>query len=154
MAHTTHGHHIPGTTLVDLDPEFRAKCGGPNYCTSCSREIATYQLLEVEVTETLDSSVPYMREVPTEYSIGEGTNFPVRVLAVMSQYLKARLPQGDDEPTYEIYIVTFTKTLQHYKAMVATTLPDKMYYEVTHNGDRRETYIDAYRKIENVVIPD
>jgi hypothetical protein len=29
-----------------------------------------------------------------------------------------------------------------------------MYYEITHNGDKGETYLDAYKKWENVCIPD
>ena len=29
-----------------------------------------------------------------------------------------------------------------------------MYYEVTYSGDKREFYLDAYEKQENVVIKD
>ena len=38
--------------------------------------------------------------------------------------------------------------------MVSTTITDGMYYEITYNGDRKETYIDAYKKWENKRIPD
>lgn len=51
-----------------------------------------------------------------------------------------------------IYIVWFCKTLQNWKALVSTDLPDGMYYEITHNGDKNETYLDAYKKFENVTI--
>lgn len=27
-----------------------------------------------------------------------------------------------------------------------------MYYEVTYNGDKKETYLDAYKKWENVCV--
>ena len=54
----------------------------------------------------------------------------------------------------DVYVVWQCKTLQNWKAMASTTVPDGMYYEGTHNGDARETYIDAYRKWENVCIPD
>ena len=30
---------------------------------------------------------------------------------------------------------------------------DGMYYEVTFNGDKREWYLDAYKKFENRVYP-
>ena len=30
-----------------------------------------------------------------------------------------------------------------------TTLPDDMYYEVAYNGDKKEVYLDAYKKFEN-----
>lgn len=48
-----------------------------------------------------------------------------------------------------VFIVWFCKTLQNWKALVSTTLPDGMYYEVTYNGDKKEVYLDAYMKFEN-----
>lgn len=48
-----------------------------------------------------------------------------------------------------VFIVWFCKTLQNWKALVSTTLPDGMYYEVTYNGDKKEAYLDAYKKFEN-----
>ena len=32
------------------------------------------------------------------------------------------------------------------------TVSDGMYYEITHNGDKNETYVDAYKKWENFAI--
>lgn len=49
----------------------------------------------------------------------------------------------------DVYIVWFCKTLQNWKALLSTTLPDGMYYEVTYNGDKKEVYLDAYKKFEN-----
>ena len=54
----------------------------------------------------------------------------------------------------DVFIVWFCKTLQNWKALVSTTVSDGMYYEITHNGDKNETYLDAYKKWENVCIPD
>lgn len=48
-----------------------------------------------------------------------------------------------------IYVVWLNKTLQNNKALLSTTLPDGMYYEVTYNGDKNEFYLDAYKKFEN-----
>lgn len=56
----------------------------------------------------------------------------------------------DSTPSFETYIVWECKILQNNKAMVSTTLPDGMYYEVTYNGDKKEFYLDAYKKIENI----
>lgn len=53
-----------------------------------------------------------------------------------------------------VFIVWFCKTLQNWKALVSTTISDGMYYEVTYNGDEHETYLDVYKKWENVCIPD
>ncbi len=49
----------------------------------------------------------------------------------------------------DVYIVWFCKTLQDWKTLLSTTLPDGMYYEVTYNGDKKEVYLDAYKKFEN-----
>ena len=54
----------------------------------------------------------------------------------------------------DVFIVWFSKTLQNWKALVSTTVSDGMYYEVTHNGDKCETYLDAYKKWDNKCIPD
>ena len=48
-----------------------------------------------------------------------------------------------------VFIVWSCKTLQNWKALVSTTLPDGMYYEVTYNGDKKEVYLDAYKKFDN-----
>lgn len=48
----------------------------------------------------------------------------------------------------------FSKTLQNWKALVSTTVSDGMYYEITHNGDKKETYLDVYKKWENQCIAD
>lgn len=71
-------------------------------------------------------------------------------------YYNSRVEITDDfEITEEnVFIVWFCKTLQNWKALVSTTVSDGMYYEVTYNGDKQETYLDAYKKWENVRIED
>ena len=54
----------------------------------------------------------------------------------------------------DVYIVWFSKTLQNWKALVSTTVPDGKYYEITHNGDKKETYVDVYVKLENFTVED
>lgn len=54
----------------------------------------------------------------------------------------------------DVYVVWFCKTLQNWKALLSTTVSDGMYYEVTYNGDKKEAYIDAYKKWENVCVKD
>jgi hypothetical protein len=54
----------------------------------------------------------------------------------------------------DVFIVWFSKTLQNWKALVSTTVSDGMYYEITHNGDKNETYLDVYKKWDNKCIPD
>lgn len=52
----------------------------------------------------------------------------------------------------DVFVVWFAKTLQNWKCLVSTTVPDGMYYEVTHNGDKNETYVDVYKKWENYCV--
>lgn len=79
--------------------------------------------------------------------------FTEQALNVVFQYVKYHLEKTDTHVTFtedEVYVVWFAKTLQNWKALVSTTLPDGMYYEVTHNGDKGETYLDAYKKFDNI----
>lgn len=54
---------------------------------------------------------------------------------------------GDD-----VFVVWSCKTLQNNKALLSTTVSDGMYYEVTFNGDKKEMYLDVYKKWENKCI--
>lgn len=56
--------------------------------------------------------------------------------------------------TDDVFVVWFCKTLQNWKALLSTKVPDGVYYEITHNGDRDETYVDVYKKWENLCIKD
>ena len=49
----------------------------------------------------------------------------------------------------DVFIVWSVKALQNNKALVSTTVSDGMYYELTYNGDKKELYLDAYKKWEN-----
>lgn len=72
-------------------------------------------------------------------------------------YVTNHLEKTDTHATFsldEVYVVWFSKTLQNWKALYSTTLPDGMYYEVTYNGDHMEAYLDAYKKFDNVRISD
>jgi len=51
-----------------------------------------------------------------------------------------------------VFVVWMCKTLQNNKAIVSTTVSDGMLYELTYNGDKRELYLDAYKKWENKCI--
>ena len=79
-----------------------------------------------------------------------------KAIRIVMDYYNSHVEKTDDFHITEedVYIVWFCKTLQNWKALVSTTVSDGMYYEVTYNGDKRETYLDAYKKWENVRITD
>ena len=54
----------------------------------------------------------------------------------------------------DVYLIWTCKTLQNWKSIISTNLPDGMIYECTYNGDKDELYLDAYKKFENKKITD
>ena len=73
----------------------------------------------------------------------------------VAEYANRHLDKSDAKQINEndVFIVWMCKTLQNSKALVSTTLFDGMYYELTYNGDKKELYLDAYKKWENQCIP-
>lgn len=70
---------------------------------------------------------------------------------VVADYANDHLDKADGKQITEedVFIVWMCKTLQNNKALASTTLFDGMYYELTYNGDKKELYVDAYKKWEN-----
>ena len=70
---------------------------------------------------------------------------------IVADYANEHIDKTDAKKITEddVYIVWMCKTLQNSKAMVSTTLFDGMYYEITYNGDKKEAYLDAYKKFKN-----
>lgn len=66
-------------------------------------------------------------------------------------YFNENADKTDNAPIREddVFIVWMCKTLQNCKAMASTTVHDQMYYELTYNGNKKELYLDAYKKWEN-----
>lgn len=72
---------------------------------------------------------------------------------IVRNYVIDHLDKSTPLPvSFETFIVWKSKVLQNWKWLLSTTLPDGMYYELTYNGDKREYYLDAYRKVENKVV--
>lgn len=67
------------------------------------------------------------------------------------KYVNRHNPKSEVE-VFDVYVVWTCKTLQNNKALLSTTLPDGMYFEATYNGDKKELYLDAYKKEKNVCI--
>ena len=75
-------------------------------------------------------------------------------IRIVYDYIIDHLDKSDHVPEIKIYIVWKCKTLQNWKYLISSSLFDGMYYEVTYNGDKKEWYLDAYKKFENKVIKE
>ena len=76
-------------------------------------------------------------------------------LAAAKNY-NAHQPQRGHNPVTpdDLGVVWFSKTIRNWKALVTSMVADGMYYEVTHNGAKNETYVDAYVKVGHENVPD
>lgn len=77
-----------------------------------------------------------------------------KALKIVRDYITEHLDKSDQTPTFEVYMVWKAKALQNWKYLISSTLFDGMYYELTYNGDKKEWYLDAYKKFENRVIKE
>lgn len=77
-----------------------------------------------------------------------------KALEIVRNYVEEHLDKSDLHPAYAVYIVWKCKALQNWKWLLASTLSDGMYYELTYNGDKEEFYLDAYKKFENRVVKE
>lgn len=77
-----------------------------------------------------------------------------RAKQIVVEYFNSHLDKTDGKQIglEDVYVVWFCKTLQNWKALLSTNVRDGMYYEITHNGDKNETYVDVYKKWENYAV--
>jgi hypothetical protein len=87
---------------------------------------------------------------------GVKMNYQEKAKKIVIDYYNEHVEKTDNKKLTEseVFIVWFSKTLQNWKALVSTTISDGMYYEITYNGNKKETYLDAYKKWENVCVKD
>lgn len=78
-------------------------------------------------------------------------DYTLKAREIVRDYVNEHLDKTDGIAIdmTDTYVVWHCKTLQNWKTLVSTRLPDGMYYEVTYNGDKNEVYLDTYKKFEN-----
>lgn len=75
-----------------------------------------------------------------------------QAMSIVRNYIEEHLDKSDEKPNFDVYTVWKAKALQNWKYLLSSSLFDGMYYELTYNGDKKEWYLDAYKKFENRVI--
>jgi hypothetical protein len=105
-------------------------------CTYC--ELGEVAMSEIDIQDIQkDDSDRFLKLAKAAVQIAYKTEFDISI------------------PVEELYIVWSAKTLQNYKALLSTdslALRDGLYFEVTLNGDKGETYVDIYHRVSNQAI--
>lgn len=139
MSYTRHGYLIPGTQPADPEP-YKSRCKGPGECPICSKDVKDWNASQLA-----------LNAIDTVQNLS--VDFQHQAMEMVRNYI-AENYSGPGYLNFDMYVVWFCKTLQNWKAIVCSTMADGHMYEVTHNGDKGETYIDDYVKVDNVVVPD
>lgn len=81
----------------------------------------------------------------------DNMEFMRRCRGIVADYFNEHVDKTDGKhiTVDDVYVVWSCKTLQNNKALLSTNVSDGMYYEITYNGDKDETYVDVYKKWEN-----
>lgn len=79
-----------------------------------------------------------------------------KAIKIVVDYINEHLDKTDGKAVTadEVYTVWKCKTLQNWKYLLSSALPDGMYYELTYDGDKGVWYLDAYKKFENRTVDD
>ena len=72
-----------------------------------------------------------------------------RALQIMLNYIRKQV-SGE----FEIFTVWKAKILNNCKYIFKVDRIDGRIYELTYNGQKNEWYLDAYKKLENIVIEE
>ena len=91
-----------------------------------------------------------IQKLSAQKEAGRGIQY--KAIQIVRAYVETHLEVTDPTPEFQVYVVWFVKVLQNWKALVSTSLPDGMYYELTYDGDKSKVYVDAYKKFDNVAI--
>lgn len=95
-----------------------------------------------------------VEETPQQI-VDHNIEFIERARQLASEEFNERFASAQVKTTgAQFYVVWFAKTLGNWKALVSTDLIAGQYWEITYNGAKKETYVDAYVKFSNRAVPD
>lgn len=73
----------------------------------------------------------------------------LKAIELVRNYILSKWDATVTLTEFDVYVVWQCKALQNWKFLLSSTIPDGMYYELTYNGNKKEWYLDAYKKFEN-----
>ena len=99
-------------------------------------------------------NIEQVKDILRRKSKRDNEKFIDKCKEIIVAYFNANVDKTDNKKITreDVFVVWSCKTLQNNKALLSTTVSDGMYYEITHNGDKKETYVDAYKKWENFMV--
>lgn len=110
---------------------------------------ASEELKQYTANETLKRHAANLKRLQGEHKMRYNSTLQEKAIEAARKVL---INFGYEYEEVELmYNVWFCKTLQNWKALVSGPNIDE-YLEVTHNGDKQETYVDVYYKTKNVCI--
>ena len=83
----------------------------------------------------------------------DNQKFINRCIAIVQQRIENEYSDSSGAcPDYNVFVVWSCKTLQNNKAILSANLKGAPLFEITHNGDKNEMYVDTYTKKSNECI--
>lgn len=83
----------------------------------------------------------------------DNQKFINRCIAIVQQRIENEYSDSSGAcPYFDVFVVWSCKTLQNNKAILSATLKGAPLFEITHNGDKNEMYVDTYTKKSNECI--
>lgn len=156
MARTGHGHQIPGSIYnrTNDDAAGVKRCGGVDTCPRCRADVEDWNATHRVTVERLYLDQPEPKERPLLTIPNAPKDLVAQAKRTLINYVDSQYSVAFEKPAFEVYVVTFTKILQHWKAIVITDIPDGKYYELTYDGDKRLTYVNELTKNKSTIIED
>lgn len=148
--------YIPIPFRIDC-VEYTYMISEPDRLTYHVKGLEPYAHMEIDLSEEqIDDLVGLSRIARDE--INEVEEIKIKIMeeaakGIVKDYIIEHLDKSDAQTSFEIYTVWKCKILKNWKFLISSSLYDGMYYEVTFNGEKREWYLDAYKKFENKCIP-
>lgn len=83
----------------------------------------------------------------------DNTKFINRCEVIIRQRIENEFSDSSGScPDFDVFVVWQCKALQNNKAILSATLKGSPLFEITHNGDKNEMYVDTYLKKSNECI--